>query len=119
MGRLQDVEERYRKRYLDLLLNNELRDLIIKNPNFGMLLEIFKQKGFLEVETPTLELTTGGAEARPFQTHHNDFDLDMYLRISVGELWQKRLMAGFPKTFEIGGFIETKAQARSICKFTT
>ena len=100
---LQDVEERYRKRYLDLLLNNELRDLIIKNPNFGMLLEIFKQKGFLEVETPTLELTTGGAEAKPFQTHHNDFDLDMYLRNFGGELWQKRLMAaGFPKTFEIG-----------------
>lgn len=59
--------------------------------------------GFLEVETPTLETTTGGAEATPFKTHHNDYDLDVYLRISVGELWQKRLMAGgFPKTFEIG-----------------
>ena len=101
---LQDVEERYRKRYLDLLLNNELRDLIIKKSQFwDVIRNFFKQKGFLEVETPTLELTTGGAEARPFQTHHNDFDLDMYLRISVGELWQKRLMAaGFPKTFEIG-----------------
>jgi lysyl-tRNA synthetase class 2 len=50
-----------------------------------------------------LETTTGGAEATPFKTHHNDYDLDVYLRISVGELWQKRLMAaGFPKTFEIG-----------------
>ena len=60
-------------------------------------------EGFLEVETPTLEVTTGGAEARPFKTHHNDYDMPVYLRISVGELWQKRLMAaGFPKTFEIG-----------------
>jgi len=57
----------------------------------------------MEVETPTLETTTGGAEARPFRTHHNDFDIDVFLRISVGELWQKRLMAGgFEKTFEIG-----------------
>src|SRR3989338_9889549 len=60
-------------------------------------------EGFIEVETPTLEITTGGAEARPFKTHHNDYDIPVYLRISVGELWQKRLMAaGFPKTFEIG-----------------
>ncbi len=62
-----------------------------------------KKNGFLEVETPTLETTTGGAEATPFKTHHNDYDLAVYLRISIGELWQKRLMAGgFPKTFEIG-----------------
>src|SRR5690606_18515510 len=62
-----------------------------------------KERGFIEVETPTLEVTTGGAEAGPFKTHHNDFDLDVFLRISVGELWQKRLMAaGLPRTFEIG-----------------
>lgn len=101
---LQDVEERYRFRYLDILMNEELRGLIVKKSKFwDVVRSFFKEKGFLEVETPTLELTTGGAEARPFKTHHNDFDLDMYLRISVGELWQKRLMAaGFPKTFEIG-----------------
>lgn len=101
---LQDTEERYRMRYLDLLLNKELKDLIIKKSQFWDVVRSFmKERDFLEVETPTLELTTGGAEARPFKTHHNDFDLDMYLRISVGELWQKRLMAaGFPKTFEIG-----------------
>lgn len=101
---LQDVEERYRKRYLDFLMDTELRDLIIKKSKFWDVTRNFlKEKGFLEVETPTLEITTGGAEARPFKTHHNDFDIDMYLRISVGELWQKRLMAaGFPKTFEIG-----------------
>ncbi len=101
---LTDVEERYRKRYLDLLSNEELRELFIKKAKFwDTTREFLKKEGFLEVETPTLELTTGGAEARPFRTHHNDFDMDMFLRISVGELWQKRLMAaGFPKTFEIG-----------------
>ena len=101
---LQDVEERYRKRYLDFLMNPELRDLMQKKAKFWEVTRnFFKERGFLEVDTPTLELTTGGAEARPFKTHHNDFDLDLYLRISVGELWQKRLMAaGFPKTFEIG-----------------
>ena len=79
-----------------------MRELIVKKSQFWDARN-FERKGFLEVETPTLEITTGGAEARPFQTHHNDFDLDVYLRISVGELWQKRLMAGgFPKTFEIG-----------------
>lgn len=61
------------------------------------------ERGFLEVETPILEVTTGGADAKPFITHHNALDLDVYLRISNGELWQKRLMAaGFEKTFEIG-----------------
>ncbi|MDQ5969385.1 MAG: lysyl-tRNA synthetase, class [Patescibacteria group bacterium] len=101
---LQDVEERYRKRYLDFVMNDELRDLIIKKSKFwDATRDFMKNTGFLEVETPTLETTTGGAEATPFGTHHNDFDLDVYLRISVGELWQKRLMSGgFPKTFEIG-----------------
>jgi lysyl-tRNA synthetase class 2 len=65
--------------------------------------EFLVARGFLEVETPVLETTTGGADARPFATHHNALDIDVYLRISAGELWQKRLMvAGFDKTFEIG-----------------
>lgn len=101
---LQDIDERYRKRYLDYLMDDELRSVIYKKSKFwDVTRNFFKEKGFLEVETPTLEVTTGGAEARPFKTHHNDFDIDLYLRISVGELWQKRMMAGgFPKTFEIG-----------------
>ncbi len=101
---LVDVEERFRKRYLDILMNSEIRDLLEKKSKFwDVTREFMKKKGFLEVETPTLETTTGGAEATPFKTHHNDYDLDVYLRISIGELWQKRLMAaGFPKTFEIG-----------------
>ncbi len=101
---IQDTDERYRKRYLDILMNPELKDLFMKKAKFwDVTRDFLKDNGFIEVETPTLEITTGGAEATPFKTHHNDYDLDVYLRISVGELWQKRLMAaGFPKTFEIG-----------------
>jgi lysyl-tRNA synthetase class 2 len=101
---LKDEEERLRKRYLDLLLNPELRDLFYQKARFWETARAFmKRHGFFEVETPTLETTTGGAEANPFKTHHDDFDLPVYLRISVGELWQKRLMAaGYEKVFEIG-----------------
>ena len=108
---IQDTDERYRKRYLDILMNPELRDLFLKKAKFwDVTREFLKEKGFLEVETPTLEITTGGAKATPFKTHHNDYDLDVYLRISVGELWQKRLMAGgFPRTFEIGRVFRNEA----------
>jgi lysyl-tRNA synthetase, class II len=101
---LKDEDQLLRKRYLDLLLNEELRDVFVKKAHFWEVTRDFmKEKGFFEVETPFLETTTGGAEATPFASHHNDFDLDVFLRISVGELWQKRLMAGgFEKTFEIG-----------------
>ncbi len=101
---LKDEEEIFRKRYLDLLLNQELREVFIKKSMFWDVTRSFlKKKGFFEVETPMLETTTGGAEASPFKTRHKDFGIDVYLRISVGELWQKRLMAaGFDKTFEIG-----------------
>lgn len=101
---LQDTEERFRKRYLDILMDEEVKELLIKKSKFWDVARNFmKDRGFLEVETPTLEITTGGAEARPFKTHHNDFNIDLFIRISVGELWQKRLMAAsFPKTFEIG-----------------
>lgn len=101
---LKDEEGRYRKRYLDLLLNPELRDVFYKRSLFWETARSFMKKhGFFEVETPTLETTTGGAEANPFRTHHEDYDLDVFLRISVGELWQKRLMAaGYERTFEIG-----------------
>ena len=101
---LKDEDELFRKRYLDLLLNKELRDLFYKKSLFWEVTRNFmKRHGFFEVETPTLEVTTGGAEANPFKTHHDDFDIPVYLRISVGELWQKRLMAaGYEKVFEIG-----------------
>jgi lysyl-tRNA synthetase class 2 len=101
---LVDPDEKLRKRYLDFIMDPESREMFYKKSKFWKVTRNFlEENGFLEVETPTLETTTGGAEATPFKTHHNDFDLDVYLRISVGELWQKRLMcAGFPKTFEIG-----------------
>ncbi len=101
---LQDVEERYRKRYLDILLNKEVRESVYKKSIFWNAFRSYLlEKGFVEVETPILENITGGADARPFITHHNALDIDVYLRISAGELWQKKLMvAGVPKTFEIG-----------------
>ncbi|MBI3634003.1 MAG: lysine--tRNA ligase [Candidatus Yonathbacteria bacterium] len=101
---IQDEELRLRLRYLDIITNPELRSMFERKAKFWQVVRKFlSERGFLEVETPTLETTTGGAEAQPFATHHNDYDLDMFMRISVGELWQKRLMsAGFPKTFEIG-----------------
>lgn len=101
---IKDEDERYRKRYLDILLNGETRDIVFKRALFWQTIRTFLiERGFLEVETPVLENTPGGAEARPFSTHHNALDIDVYLRISAGELWQKKLMvAGIPKTFEIG-----------------
>ncbi len=101
---IESDEERFRKRYLDMAMNEDLRSIFYRKSKFWEVTRDFmKKKGFLEVETPTIEHTTGGAEARPFATHHNDYDVDVYMRICVGELWQKRLIAGgFPKTFEIG-----------------
>ncbi len=101
---VKDEDERYRRRYLDILLNKEVVERIQKRSLFWNTARTFLlERGFLEVETPVLENTTGGAEARPFVTHHNALDIDVYLRISAGELWQKKLMvAGLPKTFEIG-----------------
>jgi len=101
---LKDEEERYRQRYVDLILSDNLKELFRKKAIFWQSMRNFLiEKGFLEVETPVLENTAGGADANPFVTHHNALDIDLYLRISMGELWQKRLMvAGFEKTFEIG-----------------
>ena len=101
---ITDPDERFRKRYLDIVMNPELREMFaLKSAFWKATRDFMVEHNFLEVETPTLELTTGGAEANPFKTHHKDFDVAVFLRISIGELWQKRLMAaGFPKTFEIG-----------------
>ncbi|MFA6190099.1 MAG: lysine--tRNA ligase [Candidatus Staskawiczbacteria bacterium] len=101
---ITDVEECLRKRYLDIIFNPEVKEMVKKRTVFwASMREFLVEKQFLEVETPVLETTPGGADARPFLTHHNALDLDVYLRISMGELWQKKLMvAGFEKTFEIG-----------------
>ena len=101
---LKDEEERLRQRYVELTLDPSLRDLFKNKAIFWQTIRNFLvTHGFLEVETPVLEVTAGGADAEPFTTHHNALDIDVYLRISMGELWQKRLMVGgFEKTFEIG-----------------
>lgn len=101
---LQDEEEKLRKRYLDILFNPEVKEMIQKRSIFwNSMREFLMERNFLEVETPILENIVGGAETKPFISHHNALDIDLYLRISCGELWQKKLMvAGFEKTFEIG-----------------
>lgn len=100
---LKDEDERYRKRYLDMILNEESADIARKRSLFWNAIRTFMlERGYVEVETPILETKTGGAEARPFITHHNALDIDVYLRISH-ELWHKKLIiAGLPKVFEIG-----------------
>lgn len=99
-----DDEERLRKRYLEIITNPETRELFVRKAKFWSTMRaFFVSRGFLEVETPVLEASAGGASATPFSTHHNALDLNVYLRISMGELWQKKLMvAGYPRTFEIG-----------------
>ena len=101
---LKDNEIKFRQRYLDLIVNSEVKDIFIKKQIFWSTIRKFlTEKGFLEVETPVLEVNSGGAAATPFKTHHNALDIDVFLRISMGELWQKKLLvAGFDRTFEIG-----------------
>lgn len=99
----KDIEERYRQRYVDILINPEVRSVFLKRAAIIKLLrEKLDRDGFLEVETPVLQPIYGGALAKPFVTHHNTLDTDLYLRIS-DELYLKRLMvAGFEKVYEIG-----------------
>jgi lysyl-tRNA synthetase, class II len=101
---IKDEDERYRNRPIDILLNEELKNQIIRRSTFWQTIRNFLlTRDFIEVETPVLETMPGGADARPFITHHNALDLDVYLRISAGELWQKKiLVSGIPRTFEIG-----------------
>ncbi len=111
---IKDEDERYRKRYLDILLNKELTARIKRRSLFWKSARDFLiERSFLEVETPILETMPGGAEARPFITHHNSLDMDVHLRISAGELWQKKLMvAGIPKTFEIGRIFRNEGMSK-------
>ena len=100
---LQDIEERHRKRYLDLIFNPENKEkFILRSKIIKELSSFLEAEGFLQVETPILQPLYGGAKARPFKTHLNTQDIDLYLRISP-ELYLKRLLiAGFEKIYEIG-----------------
>ncbi len=99
---LKDIETRYRRRYLDLLVNSEVKKVFrTRSKIVSSMRKFLDGKGFLEVETPTLQPVYGGAMARPFVTHHHALDIDLYLRIA-DELYLKRLIVGgFEKVYEI------------------
>lgn len=100
---LKDNDLRYRQRYVDLIMNPEVKDTMTKRSLIiSAIRELLTKEGFIEVETPVLNTLAGGANARPFITHHNTLDIDMYLRIAT-ELYLKRLIVGgFEKVYEIG-----------------
>jgi lysyl-tRNA synthetase, class II len=102
-GEFKDVETRYRQRYADLAVNARVREVFQKRAQvLRALRQFFDERGFLEVETPILQPVYGGAAARPFITHHNQLDQDLYLRISF-ELYLKRLLVGgYDAVYEIG-----------------
>lgn len=118
---LKDVDLRYRQRYVDLIMNPEVKDTFIKRSRIiSKIRNILDEKGYLEVETPVLNTISGGATARPFITHHNTLDIPMYLRIAT-ELNLKRLIVGgYDKVYEMGRIFRNEGMdIRHNPEFTT
>ncbi len=111
---LKDVEERLRQRYLDLMVNDERRDIFrARARTIATMRRFLDERGFVEVETPILQPVYGGAAARPFRTHHNQLDQHLYLRIA-SELYLKRLIVGgFERVYEIGKNFRNEGVDRS------
>ena len=109
-----DPELRYRQRYLDLIVNDGVKDVFLKRAKIvSTMRKVFDEAGFTEVETPILQQIAGGASARPFITHHNALDVDLYLRIAT-ELYLKRLIeGGFEGVYEIGRNFRNEGMDRS------
>lgn len=111
---LSDVEERYRRRYVDLIMNEEARKIAFARPKaIRAIQNLLDSEGYVEVETPILGTIQGGAAARPFITHHNALDIDMYLRIAT-ELHLKRLIVGgMDAVYEIGRIFRNEGMDRN------
>jgi lysyl-tRNA synthetase class 2 len=100
---LRDVDARYRKRYLDLIVNPGIKDVFIKRTKIIKAIRAFLDaRGFLEVDTPILQTIPSGAAARPFMTHHNTLDMQMYLRIAPELALKRLIIGGFEKVYELG-----------------
>lgn len=99
---LKDVEARYRQRYLDLIANDEVKDIFrVRTKAINKIREVLNTKGYMEVETPMMHPVPGGAAGRPFKTHHNTYDADFYLRIAPELYLKKLLVGGFEKIYEL------------------
>jgi len=111
---LKDVEDRFRKRYLDLLFNDEVKEkFILRNKIIQEIRNFLIKQGFFEVETPILQPIYGGAKAKPFKTHLNALDMDLFLRIAPELYLKELLVGGFEKVFEIGRIFRNEGMDKS------